>query len=166
MYKGQLKGFPKEVVEKMLDEQEAQGNKRSIRVFEEYVNSSRGWKGFDWLDTEAGIPFWEEVITNRNFTLFFERYPKQQMFKRGDKILVWNTDEECAHERIALTYIECAYYPVICVATEDEYNFINGKTFNTVKYRHWKPIPQVTEITMEEVAKALGKEVGTFKIID
>lgn len=28
MYKGQLEGFPREVVEKMLEEQEKQGNKR------------------------------------------------------------------------------------------------------------------------------------------
>ena len=163
MYKGQLKGFPQEVVEKMLNEQVKQGNKRDVSVFEDAVNSG-GYKGFDWENTEDGIFFWSEIIDNLNFDLFFEHYPKKQMFKRGDKILVWNIHEENTEEMIALTYIDGAKFPVICVEIADEYNFIIGKTFYTAGWKHWKPIQQVTEVTMEEVAEALGKELGTFKI--
>ena len=32
-YKGELKGFPHEVVEKMLDRQEEQGNERDVRLY-------------------------------------------------------------------------------------------------------------------------------------
>jgi hypothetical protein len=32
--------------------------------------------GFAWLDTEEGISFWDLVLNNSNFQLFFERYPK------------------------------------------------------------------------------------------
>ena len=31
-YKGEIKGFPQEIVEKMLDYQEKQGNKRNIEI--------------------------------------------------------------------------------------------------------------------------------------
>ena len=34
--KGQLEGFPKEIIARMLDCQEEQGNKRDVTVFEKY----------------------------------------------------------------------------------------------------------------------------------
>lgn len=57
MYKGQLEGFPKEVVEKMLDYQEAEGNKRDVSVFEDRV--SEAFNGFGWYDTTEGVDFLE-----------------------------------------------------------------------------------------------------------
>lgn len=147
MYKGQLEGFPQEVVEKMLDEQEAQGNKRDVSVFEAAVNSG-AYDGFDWNDTVDGYYFWQRVIGTKDFDLFFEKYPKKQMFKRGDKILVWNIHEENNEEMIALTYIDGAKFPVVCVFNPND--FINGKEFTTSSWMHWKPIQQVTEVTMEE----------------
>lgn len=35
MYKGQLEGFPKEIVERMLECQVEQGNSRDVSIFEE-----------------------------------------------------------------------------------------------------------------------------------
>ena len=88
------------------------------------------------------------------------------MFKRGDKILVWDTDEKYAQKRIALTYVDGAMYPVICVENDNEDDFINGKTFYTAQYTHWKPIPQeqVVELTMDEIAEKFGIDISQLKI--
>ena len=75
-YKGELTGFPKEVVEKMLDHQEAQGNKRDVKVFENTAKEGVPWGGFNWEETPEGFDFWEEVLVNE-FEIFFEKYPKE-----------------------------------------------------------------------------------------
>ena len=71
MYKGEIKDFPQEVVEKMLYYQERQGFKRDVTVFEKSRTA-----GFMWKYTPEGESFWREVIRNKNFQLFFEKYPK------------------------------------------------------------------------------------------
>jgi len=75
-YKGELKGFPHEVVEKMLDYQEEQGNERDVSIFEEIEDADSFDGGFAWVRTIEGHDFWGDVIMNKNFNLFFERYPK------------------------------------------------------------------------------------------
>jgi len=47
-YGGQLTGVPVEIVEFMLDQQEAQGNKRDASVFERDFINNRLEGGFDW----------------------------------------------------------------------------------------------------------------------
>ena len=77
MYKGELKGFPPEIVEKMLYYQEKQGNKRDVSVFEKFKEAADSDEGFCWATTEEGCSFWKIVIVDKNFDLFFEKYPKQ-----------------------------------------------------------------------------------------
>ena len=76
-YKKELKGFPTEVVEKMLERQVEQGNERNVEVFENCSSAPECWGGFDWSKTNEGEGFWAKVISCRNFPLFFERYPKK-----------------------------------------------------------------------------------------
>jgi hypothetical protein len=92
--KGQLIGFPKEIIARMLDCQEEQGTKRDVNVFEKYKDSSLVEGGFDWDETKEEIFFWYEVICNKDFNLFFEKYPKKednqdnsQGFKVGDEVI-------------------------------------------------------------------------------
>lgn len=76
-YKGDLKEFPQEVVEKMLERQVEQGNKRDVTIFEQCKSISWRNGGFSWSTTKEGDDWWGKVIGNRNFDFFFERYPKQ-----------------------------------------------------------------------------------------
>lgn len=77
-YGGEIADFPIEIVEKMLEYQVLQGNPRDVSVFEKCnVNSRRGF-GFDWETTDDGHYFWNDVINNKNFALFFDRYPKKE----------------------------------------------------------------------------------------
>lgn len=82
-YKGQIKGFPKIIVERMLECQEAQGNKRDIAVFEESRLEDRLFGGFSWKRTSEGYAIWDEVISDKNFELFFEYY-RDVKNKRGE----------------------------------------------------------------------------------
>lgn len=87
--KGELKGFPKEIIARMLECQEEQGNPRDISVFETIVAAVKFDKGFSWNETKEGYNFWHDVINSKDFNLFFEKYPKQdsQKFKVGDEVI-------------------------------------------------------------------------------
>ena len=82
MYKGLLKGFPKEVVEHMLKYQVKQGNKEDVSVFERIPNTGRDLGGFNWRDTIEGYDWWTEVIDNKNFNFFFKKYPKTSQYPK------------------------------------------------------------------------------------
>ena len=91
--KGDLTGFPKEIIARMLECQVEQGNPRNVSVFEEDMTAAENKKGFVWRGTKEDYDFWAKVIVEKNFDLFFEKYPKQdnqeenQKFKVGDKVI-------------------------------------------------------------------------------
>ena len=72
--KGDLKGFPREIIARMLECQEEQGNKIDVSVFERDNCNSITKGGFYWPDTKEGSEFWSEVIRKKDFALFFEEY--------------------------------------------------------------------------------------------
>ena len=110
-YKGYLEGFPHEVVNRMLEEQERQGNKRDVSVFEYNISSPKEIGGFDWNATKEGGEFWDRVILDKDFNLFFEEYPKYNLeFPR--KMLVRNDGGE-AQEKLVIAYLDGVKYPYI-----------------------------------------------------
>lgn len=77
--KGDIEGFPPEIVELMLTRQVEQGQKKDITVFQEARTASYRTDcdgGFTWSDTIEKHDFWNAVIDGENFDLFFEKYPK------------------------------------------------------------------------------------------
>lgn len=80
-YKGQIKDFPEEVVNRMLYEQQLQGNKKDITVFEKNVTADIWENGMTWSDTVNGHDFWSNVIQQKDFDLFFKHYPKKAEVK-------------------------------------------------------------------------------------
>ena len=74
---GEIKDFPIEVVQKMVERQIEQGNKADVTVFQKYKFNDKNNGGFDWKITIDGGYFWENIIKNKNFYLFFKKYPKQ-----------------------------------------------------------------------------------------
>ena len=81
-YKGELKGFPEEIISRMLDCQEEQCNPRDISVFERDRTAGQYDEGFAWYKTKEGDNFWFAVTGSKNFNLFFEKYPKQDNPKK------------------------------------------------------------------------------------
>lgn len=78
--KGQIKYFPMGLVVRMLVEQQAQGNRPDVVVFQDASHASSINGGFDWYRTEADGDFWEHVIYNKDFDLFFNRYPDYERY--------------------------------------------------------------------------------------
>ena len=60
--------------------------------------------------------------------------------QRGELVLVWDDNESQSHERIFLTEIEGAIYPIQAVHSGYEKEFLNGEPFDIVNYRHMKPL--------------------------
>ena len=91
--KGSIEGFPLEVVAKMLERQYEQSGKIDVSGFERN-RLSVAPLGFDWTRTEEGAGFWNSVICCRDFSEFFERYPKDastgdsHTFREGEPVLV------------------------------------------------------------------------------
>lgn len=85
-YKGELEGFPQEIVERMLDYQVEQGNKRDVSVFEEDRTCGQFEGAFDWYYTVEKDDFWDLVLVMRDFGVFFERYPRSTTTPRQSNL--------------------------------------------------------------------------------
>ena len=82
MYKGQLEGFPREIVERMLECQVEQGKHRDVSVFECIPNADQHSGGFNWRDTIEGDNWWSKIIDYKNFDTFFKKYPKTSQYPK------------------------------------------------------------------------------------
>lgn len=165
-FKGDINGFPVEVVEKMLEHQVSQGNKRDLSVFEKFKKAGFRSDGFTWGETIEGRAFWSDVIIDKKFDVFFKRYPRvtaseeKPMFKRGERILVWDDNEKNASNRIGLAYVEGSRRTVITVYRDDEEKFKEGSVFRISTWENWKFIPDSIEVPtdpFEEAARPLMK---------
>ena len=77
---GDLEGFQMGVVVRMLEEQELQGNKPDVNVFQESIRVDKSDGGFNWDETGAHLIFWSSVIRYREWKKFFERYPEYKIY--------------------------------------------------------------------------------------
>ena len=75
---GNIKDFPIEIVQAMVDEQVRQGNKANVINFQLKPGNDVTEGGFRWSNSVEGFTFWEEVIHYKNFNLFFQKYPNKQ----------------------------------------------------------------------------------------
>lgn len=83
--------------------------------------------------------------------------------KRGDRVLVRDSEKEDWEEVIYLATIEGAYLPFVCLNIDNESDFKDGKHFVYIPWKQMKPIESVKEMTLEEVCKELGREVKIVK---
>ena len=88
---GDIADFPIEVVQAMVNGQERQGNKADVTVFQKCRLSGNGYGGFDWQDSN----FWFSVIRDKDFDLFFKKYPE----KEDDKTAVDVNEKELNEQR-------------------------------------------------------------------
>ena len=89
---GDIKGFPIEVVQKMVERQVEQGNEADVAVFQKNKNAGSSVGGIDWMEQEEN-DFWRDIIMGGNFDVFFQRYrsPKNVYYRgvedRGNEII-------------------------------------------------------------------------------
>ena len=77
--KGQIENFPIEVVQRMVDCQVEQGNEADVTIFQNCEKD-----GFLWNKSQEGKGFWKSVIRNKDFDVFFKKYPKHQVTIQKD----------------------------------------------------------------------------------
>ena len=70
--------LPVEIQEKILDNQVSSGKTRDPEVFRRSLSLGKSLGGFTWRDFE-GYDFWINIIENKDFTEFYERYPKKNL---------------------------------------------------------------------------------------
>lgn len=75
--KGEIKDFPIEVVQRMVDCQIEQGNKADVTVFQKNRYEIKEDNGFSWDETAEGVSFWSNITYFKDFNMFFEKYPKK-----------------------------------------------------------------------------------------
>ena len=172
---GDIKDFPIEVVEKMIEEQVKQGNCPNVEVFQNYVSADDGDGGFAWSKTDDDIDFWTDIIVEGNFDLFFEKYPKKaklvyivgdseigmDIIKTLEKYGGINHHNYCGNTDGVLYYIEPNNDAIeMCVIDKD-------KMLYEVLLATYTPIDAeeiVLEVTMEEIAEKFGVDVSNLRI--
>ena len=76
-----FKDLPIEIQQRMLDEQERQGNTRNEKVFEADTSVPGRDGGFVWSKSVEGYGFWKKIIVDGDFAVFYEKYPKRPALK-------------------------------------------------------------------------------------
>lgn len=174
---GNIKDFPIEVVEKMIEEQVRQGCQPDVEAFQQYPSAGVSDGGFNWGDSIDGNDFWEEVIGEDNFELFFEKYPKKPnlVYIVGDSEIgkdIIKTLEKYGginEHRYNGCYNDCIYYidpnnnliEMCCFSCKGD------KKLYEVLLATYTPIEaeeSVLEVTMKEIAKKFGVDVTNLRI--
>ena len=158
MYKGAIKDFPQEIVEKMLEYQVQQGNQRNVEVFEDFKYANLENKGFNWEETPEGSKFWTEVIDYKFFSLFFEKYPKTKPVY--PKVMIVSdkpiTNRNSGLKRVVFME-KCGSY----LAWNDAETFEKAeKVSQVIAWNYAKDIveQEIVELTLDDISK--GKGVG------
>ncbi len=76
--KGQIEGYPLEVVDRMIHEQVKQGNEPDVEVFEKSKKAGYFHGGFYWSETKESR-VWEDICFNKHFKSFYEKYGKEHI---------------------------------------------------------------------------------------
>ena len=172
---GDIKDFPIEVVEKMIEEQVKQGNKADVEVFQKNASTDAEDGGFDWDKTDNDIYFWQEVIGEGNFDLFFEKHPKKaklvyiagdseigmDIIKTLEKYGGINEHNYKGDRDDVVYYIEPNNkFIEVC---DFEINIklwdVLLATYTSIDAEHI-----ILEVTMEEIAEKFGVDVSNIRI--
>ena len=175
--KGEIKDFPIEVVQKMVDCQVLQGNKANVSVFQHDAYAEQFEGGFDWDKTSEGHTFWEKIIDNREFYPFFEQFSNDKVYtcmlqdkpKHNANIIKHLEELGGKNTReFKITFNDTIYY--ICPLTKTISTLpMNDDTFALLDMAGYHFVwcaddESVKEYTMEEIADALGIAVENLRI--
>lgn len=172
---GEIKDFPIEVVEKMIEKQVKQGNKADVEVFQKYADAGVKNGGFCWYTTDDGFEFWDNVITEGDFDLFFKKYPKKPklVYIVGDSEIgmdIIKTLEKYGginKNNYTGNYDSCVYYIDPNNNTIEICDFEDDKKLYEVILGTYTPIKAekcILEVSMSEIAEKFGVDVSNLRI--
>ena len=102
-YEGQIDWLPDFIGEELMRQQELQGNKRDISVFEKSNTSDKNQGGFDWHKTMQRELFWHRVIYERDINLFLSWFKPE--------LEVYDDYSEIRYKQQVIGYCECSNFP-------------------------------------------------------
>ena len=103
-FEEQIDWLPDFIGEELMKQQEYQGNKRDISVFEEDVSADKSDGGFEWKDTSQKYNFWDRVLLEKDINLFLAWFkPELEVFD----------DENGKHLAQVIGYNENERYPLL-----------------------------------------------------
>lgn len=165
---GDIKGFPIEVVEKMLEKQRMQRGYVNITTLQTDVCGA-----FRWCDTSEDYNFWHKVIREKDFIVFFKKYPKSSKYvyiyqdgtKNGKDIIDTlikhggKNNNNWQGKSEAFYYISPKDNKIELTSTSSDEGIL-VKHF----YTEIQPESSVKEYTMQEIADKLGIKVDELRI--
>lgn len=95
---GAIKGFPLEVVQRMVALTIKEGHIDAEEALE--VLKRNPWSGFTWSETREGNMFWYYVIDRHEWWRFYERYPAD-LSSPIRYVVVKESSDGCFPEEIA-----------------------------------------------------------------
>jgi hypothetical protein len=72
--KRELEGVPISIINKMLYYQVEQGNDEDVTIFQNRINASKKYGGFNWYLTAEGHSFWAKILLGRNYDHYETQY--------------------------------------------------------------------------------------------
>lgn len=157
----QFDKLPVEIQERMLEEQEKQGNKRDPDVFRKILRADEEGRGFNWDETDDGPKFWISVLTEEDFDCFFARYPKKEELLKKDtktypKVMEVSNFEDFSNPRTRVVFMEKngKYLAWGRVSTLEEAE----ETLMTTCWSYAREVNPIVELTAEDISA--GKGVG------
>lgn len=157
----QFDKLPVEIQERMLLEQEKQGNKRNPEVFRKYLHADEERRGFDWDETDDGLKFWISVLTKEDFDCFFARYPKKEELLKKDtktypRVMKVSNFEDFSKSETRVVFMEKSgkYLAWRWVSTLEEAE----KELSTSYWAYAREVNPIVELTVEDISA--GKGIG------
>ena len=158
--KGELEGFPKEVIAWMLEQQIRQGNQPNLSVFERDRECVFSDGGFSWAQVNTSYGFCMNVIRKKQFDVFFAKYPKSSSAEsKYPKVMwVWDISEpkgskEMVHAEVMIEGIK-------------HYVTKNKEEVGAYVWKYAKDIEEVqppSPKTLEEIIEAIEKHLNLNK---
>ena len=155
--------IPDWIVEKMLDEQEKQGNKRDSSVFRDNLFAAKDKCGFDWYNSKNGYDYWKKIFLAGTYPEEPQEEPKKypRVMMISDSMWVWEKRVVEFEKKIG---DETFYFAWESAETiEDSLKSRILLTWRFAKEIEPEP-PKQIELTLDEIAKKFGVSVENLKI--
>lgn len=176
--KGEIADFPLEVVERMVECQEEQGNHPNVIIFQNHKDTPSRKGGFDWKETREGVGPWSAAINYKNFKpllslLEMEESNNNQTLqlngvelKPGDRVN-YIAPEGSRHTRVFVAYVEGLPRPYI-ICTQDRWAEIQAgcnKQKNVIfaDSNSVSPIREKVKLTKEQIAEKFGVDADLIE---
>lgn len=113
---------------------------------------------------------WSSISYRLNIAMQSVKDFLQPQFKRGEMVLVRDSDSHEWKERIYLTTISELFYPYVCVEGGYEKQYREGNATSTTCWKYIKKIEKeeekIVELTLKDISEKTGIPIHLIRIKD